>query len=283
MRLTTVTIAKNEQSNIARALRSVQNLADESLVVDAESTDRTREIAQPLATQVFVRPWLGYGPQKNFGLEQAQGDWALFLDADEEVPPALADEIHSMLGAKSSPADPEPSVYFLRIVTVFLGRKLRRLWGTNPRLLRRGAVTWENRLVHEQVRRADGTIVRLGDPDTALLKSPLVHHSHYDTLAAYRERRARYTTRDAEEMLQSGADRLGKPLGDPLASPLATFRFLTERAFKQFARLFFRKRGFLDGWQGWLWCWLSAEYEYIMCKKYLTLRHERDRVDGRLF
>ncbi|MDP3685559.1 MAG: hypothetical protein Q8R32_01885, partial [bacterium] len=163
-------------------------------------------------------------------------------------------------------------VGFVKIVTEFLGRPLTRLWGTNPRLLRRGAASWQNRAVHEQVTRPDGSVVRLGDPDTLLLNEILQHPSHYQTLAAYLKKRERYTLRDAEEMLETGFDRVGKPVGDPLRSPFATIRFLFERALKQFVRLFFKKRGFLDGWQGWLWCVLSAQYEYLMCRKYLMLR-----------
>lgn len=296
--LTAVTITKNEEAHIARALRSVQGLADEIIVVDAESTDRTVEIARRFTDKVFSRPWPGFGPQKNFALQRASGDWVLFVDADEEVTPQLANEIKKVIqqppgqlqrhpeaqGRRISAPDDKIlrfaqddkiNCYFVRIVTVFLGKPLRHLWGTNPRVLRRSAVTWDSRAVHEQVARPDGSTVRLGDPDAVLLREVLLHPSHYATLAAYRERRERYTTRDAEDMLETGRDRLGKPVGTPDASFLGTQRFLTERAAKQFLRLSIKKRGFLDGWQGWLWTWLSAEYEYMASKKYLALRRQR--------
>lgn len=273
--LTTVTITKNEEAHIARALRSVQGLADEIIVVDAESTDRTVEIARRFTDKVFSRPWPGFGPQKNFALQRASGDWVLFVDTDEEVPPALASELRATLAGQ-----PRSVICaFVKIVTVFLGKPLRHLWGTNPRVLRRSAVTWDSRAVHEQVARPDGSTVRLGDPDAVLLREVLLHPSHYATLAAYRERRERYTTRDAEDMLKTGRDRLGKPVGTPDASFLGTQRFLYQRAAKQFLRLSIKKRGFLDGWQGWLWTWLSAEYEYMASKKYLALR-SRQRAEG---
>lgn len=291
MKLSTVTITKNEEEHLARALRSVQGLADEIIVVDAGSTDRTVEIARTFNAQVLVNLWQGYGPQKNVGLQAATGDWVLFLDADEEVTAELAMEIRSLLAgsghaavgsrhndAAGSPPTPSysqlPTAYFVRVITAFLGKPLRRLWGTNPRLLRRTAVAWDNREIHEQVVRTDGSTVRLGDPDVRLLHAPLNHPSHYRTLAAYLVKREHYTTRDAEEMLKTGRDRIGKPIGAPTTSILARQRFLVERALKQFGRLFFKKRGFLDGWQGWLWCWLSAEYEYIAARKYLELKRK---------
>ena len=268
IRLSAVTIAKNEEGRIVHALRSVRELADEIIVVDAESTDRTAEVARQFTDKVCVRPWPGYGRQKNFALGAASGDWVLFVDADEEVTPELATELRSALARVPK----NVRVGFVKIVTEFLGRPLTHLWGTNPRLLRRSAVRWQNRAVHEQVVRPDGSVVRLGDPDTMFLRAVLRHRSHYQTLAAYVKKRERYTLRDAEEMLETGIDRSGKPVGEPLRSPLAMVRFLFERALKQFVRLFFKKRGFLDGWRGWLWCLLSAQYEYLMCKKYVMLR-----------
>lgn len=314
VRLTAVTVATNEEARIARALRSVQRLADEIIVVDGESADRTVEVARQFTDKVFVNPWPGYGKQKNFALDRASGDWVLFVDADEEMAPALAEEIRRVIERdparprgrhpEASEASPERSegvakdlpprsfvagapqddkgkinVYFVRIITVFLGKPLKHLWGTNPRLLRRGAVRWDDREVHEQVVRQNGSVVRLGDADVRLLTSPLMHPSHYDTLAAYKEKRECYTTRDAAEMLKTGRDRLGKPIGNPLYSQLSTIRFLYERAVKQFLRLFAKKRGFLDGRPGWRWCVLSAQYEYLTCKKYLALRQRAPQKD----
>lgn len=276
--VTAVTIAKNEAKNLARALKSAQSLAAEVMVVvDPSSTDNTAEIARQFAEQVHLRPWDGFGAQKNFALRQATQDWVFFLDADEELTPALKREIIQAL--EETRTNP-PAVFFVRIVTEFLGRPLKHLWGTNPRLLRRGSVTWDNRKVHEQVVRQDGSVVCLGDPDTRLLATPLRHVSHYDTLGSYLRKRESYTTRDAEQMLQTGRDRLGRLIGDPTRSPLATARFLYERAAKQFVRLFFKKRGFLDGWQGWLWCALSVQYEYMMCRKFLALAREKQRAVG---
>ena len=91
--LSVTIITRNEASHIAAALESV-SWADETIVVDAESHDDTVEIARPLAGRVLVRPWTGYGDQKNFAAGLARHDWILSIDADERVTPELAKDIH---------------------------------------------------------------------------------------------------------------------------------------------------------------------------------------------
>jgi len=90
--LSVVIITKNEEANLARTLRSVA-WADEIVVVDSGSTDRTREIAESFHAKFFVEEWKGFAAQKNSGLQKASGDWVLSLDADEAVDPVLAEEI----------------------------------------------------------------------------------------------------------------------------------------------------------------------------------------------
>ena len=87
-RLTVVVITHNEEDRLRRCLESVA-WADEIVVVDSGSDDKTLEIARGFTDHVTIRPWSGFAPQKNFGLERASGDWILSLDADEEVSPEL--------------------------------------------------------------------------------------------------------------------------------------------------------------------------------------------------
>src|SRR3989475_12226445 len=91
-----VVITKNEERNIRECLTSVR-WADEIVVVDAESSDCTAELAKAYTPKVFVRAWPGYGPQKNFASAQATADWILIVDADERVSPELRDEIEAVL------------------------------------------------------------------------------------------------------------------------------------------------------------------------------------------
>ena len=95
MTLSVVIITFNEEANLPRTLESVK-WADEIVVVDSESTDRTVEIAKSYGAKVFVEPWKGFAAQKNSALEKASGDWILSLDADEEVSAGLKDEIKAL-------------------------------------------------------------------------------------------------------------------------------------------------------------------------------------------
>ncbi len=88
-KISVVVVAFNEERNIERCLRSVQ-WADEIIVVDAFSTDRTPEISRLLKATVVQRAWDGYAPQKQFALSKASHPWVLLVDADEEVPPGTA-------------------------------------------------------------------------------------------------------------------------------------------------------------------------------------------------
>lgn len=264
--LSVICITKNEEKHLATALSSVKNLASEIIVVDSGSLDNTLNIAKQFTKNVFYQDWLGYGPQKNFALEKATGDFILHIDADEEVTPDLSAEIKNILN------DPKYDFYWLKIITVFLGKPLTHLTGNNLRLFNRLTGHWQEKMVHEQIaRRKDNSPVTLTAEDSAKTINYLLHHSHYQTIQAYKERQEKYSTADAKEMLATSKDRIGKKVAVNINNPFSRFRFKYERAIKQFIRKFIKQKGFLDGWQGWLWCFFSAEYEYKMCLKYLKL------------
>src|SRR5262249_49602197 len=147
-RLSVVVVTLNEGDRIRACLESVA-WADELIVVDAESQDKTAAVARELTDQVFVRPWPGFAAQQNFGLEQAGGDWILSLDADELVSPALREEITTIL------RDGGPHVgYSVPRRNVFWGRWIRH-GGLYPdwqlRLFQRGRGRFVERSVHESV------------------------------------------------------------------------------------------------------------------------------------
>ncbi len=264
MGISVICIAKNEEAHIEKAIRSAKKIADEVVVVDSGSTDKTKEIAKKYTDKVFDKEWEGYGKQKNFAIQQCTHQWIIQIDADEEIPDLLAEEIRSEL------ADPKYSYYWFKIVTVFLGKPLWHLAGNNLRLFNKTYGKWDDKEVHEQVVRiSDGTSIKLGDSDSGRLKNFLLHHSHYQTIAAYLERQEKYSSADALEMLKTGHDRSGKQI--ERINTINTLPFLFHRAIKQFIRKFFWQKGILDGCQGWLWCFFSAQYEYKMCRKYLRL------------
>jgi glycosyltransferase involved in cell wall biosynthesis len=185
LRLSVVIITFNEEANLERTLSSV-GWADEIIIVDSGSTDRTREIAESFGAQFFVELWKGFAAQKNSALSKATGDWILSLDSDEEVEPALADEIKSVLAANPSVAG-----FWIPRKNFFLGRWIKH-GGFYPdpklRLFRRESGKFENRLVHEDIH-LEGSSARL--------HYHLLHHA-YPTLENYIEHMNRYSSLGAE-------------------------------------------------------------------------------------
>jgi len=239
--LSVVVVTLNEEERIRECLDSVA-WADEVVVVDAESQDKTAAIAREATDQVIVRPWPGFAAQKNFGLEQASGEWILSLDADETVSPALRAEITAVLergGAAAGYAVPRRNVFWGRWV---------RHGGLYPdwqiRLFRRGKGRFIDRAVHESV-----TI----EGDVARLRGHLEHRSYRD-VGDFLARADRYTSLAADEWVAAG--RPSRPLVDMVARPAG--RFLS---------MYVARAGFLDGWRGFLLATLYAYYVLMRSAK----------------
>jgi len=232
--LSVVIITLNEEANLARTLPSVA-WADEIVIVDSGSTDRTREIAASFGAKFFVEPWKGFAAQKNSALEKASGDWILALDADEEVEPALAEEIRQTLAAAPSQAG-----FWIPRKNFFLGRWIRH-GGFYPdpklRLFRRGAGQFEDRLVHEDIHL---------DGPTARLKNHLLHHA-YPTLESYLEHMNRYSSLGAE--MAGARRRVGFSFANIVLRPRLTFFYN-----------YILRGGFLDGREGLLLHLYHADY-----------------------
>jgi len=148
--VTCVVITKNEGSNIQDCLRSAQ-WANELIVVDAESADKTVELARACGAKVSVRPWPGFGLQKNFGMAQASSDWILILDADERVTEELRGEVKTCLAGWRPGA---PVAYRVPRRNFFYGAWVRGA-GVYPdyqvRLFRRGLAQYNDVAVHENL------------------------------------------------------------------------------------------------------------------------------------
>lgn len=255
--ISAIIITKNEEDNIERCIKSL-GFADEIIVVDAESKDDTLAIARKLGAKTFSRPWPGYGPQKNFGAAQAQHDWILFVDADEEVSSELANEI------KEAIKKPSKNFYWLAITTIFLKQPLHHLAGYNPRLFKKSEGAWTSHHIHEQIQTNFGKTVKLGDNLSEVLKKPLYHHSH-ESIRAYLQRASEYTALDAQHMSKDNRHRSGRNVTPSWHLPF----FLAAR---QFVKLYFYKKGILDGYAGLIWSALSAYSEYLTGKKYLRIK-----------
>ncbi len=193
--LSVAIITLNEERNLERTLASVR-FADEIVIVDTDSTDRTVEIAKSFGAKVYNREWPGFAAQKNWAIQQCTGDWILSLDADEELSPELQQQLQILL-----PTYPPVDAYFLNRRNLFLGRWIR-YGGYYPdaklRLFRRSAANFtlaprfQDRPVHE-------TIVFDGDSST--LDFDLIHHA-YPTLEDYLEHMDRYSTLGAQLLIQ---------------------------------------------------------------------------------
>ena len=191
MTIAAVVITKDEEGNIADCLDSVR-WADELIVVDAESRDRTVEVARRYTSQVFVRPWAGYGPQKNFGIDQAHTDWILVVDADERVTDQLRQEIQDLLAA-----EPPPDVggYEIPRRNFFYGKWIQG-GGLFPdyqlRLFRRQAGRYDDVRLHEHLA-VRGRRERL--------RAPFDHYS-MPSVSHHVRKMMRYTTLGADEKLK---------------------------------------------------------------------------------
>ena len=148
MKLSVCIICLNEEQNIKHCLESA-SWADELIVIDAGSQDRTIEIARQFSNMVFHRPWTGYVDQKNFALSKANGDWILSLDADEVVSPGLREEILTIIHQPS-----EKNGFRIPRLSFYQNRWIRHS-GFYPdkqlRLFKRGHGRWIGGRVHERV------------------------------------------------------------------------------------------------------------------------------------
>jgi (heptosyl)LPS beta-1,4-glucosyltransferase len=239
-----VVITKNEEPNIERCLASVR-WAAESVVVDSHSHDQTREKAHALGARVVDRDWAGYGPQKNFAISLAENEWILSLDADEEVPIALGEEIAEVV------ANPEHKAYRVMRPTYFMGRPLKhygraRREPGQTRLFRKGSAQFDNRLVHEALQ-VDGSV--------GFLKAPLLHWC-YPTVSTYRQKIRQYAELEAQERAAHW--------------PKLPNRWV--RCFGKLGWMLFVRRGILDGPPAWLWITGQAYQDWLATGKAVRLR-----------
>ncbi len=239
-RLSVCVITQNEAERLRPCLESVA-WADEIVVVDAESSDKTVMIAREFTDHVHVRPWPGFAAQKNFALAQATGDWILSLDADERVTPELRGEIEDVLRAEGAAAG-----YSIPRRNIFWGRWVRhgRLYPDwQLRLFRRGRGRFVGLEVHESVQ-VDGIVGRL--------RAPLLHTSYRD-LSDLLSRFDRYSTLAAEDRIRRGRR--------------VTVLDLALRPLGRFLSAYVLHGGFLDGWRGFFLAALYAHYVFVRSVK----------------
>ncbi len=236
-RLSAIIIVKDEAANIADCLDTVA-FCDERIVVDGGSSDATMAIAAGRGARVVQHAWQGFGPQKNFALSLAQGEWVLSIDADERVTPELARDI------EHATASAQHDGYEIRRVSSFLGREVGRFFPDYVlRLFRRGKAKFSDDLVHERVV-CGGSIGRL--------EAPLRHHA-VTRLEEAIGRIDRYSTASAEMLAASGRR--------------VSFLSGITHGLWTFIRVYVLRLGFLDGKEGFLLAVANAEGSYYRYMK----------------
>ncbi len=237
-----VLITKNEESNIAECLRTAV-WADEIIVVDAESTDGTVSIAKTYTDRVFVRPWPGFGPQKNFGMDQASAEWIFILDADERISPELKAEIQKML-KEWTPE--QPVAYRVPRRNNFYGQWVR--WGGvypdyQVRLVQNQKARYNNVQLHENliVNGAIGTLQGHLDHFTARRLTDSFQKLYlYSSLGAEEKKKKRRTVRPHD---------------------------LAFRHVVTFLKIYVLKKGFRDGVPGAIVAAFTAMYTFVKYAK----------------
>jgi glycosyltransferase involved in cell wall biosynthesis len=245
--LSAIVITRNEAANIGECLDGLA-FCDESIVVDSASTDETAEIARRQGARVVIHAWPGFGPQKNYALSLATGDWVLSIDADERVTPELAAAIRNAM------ADPSADGWEIPRRSRFCGREMRHS-GWSPdyvlRLFRRDSARFDDAAVHERVI-CDGPVKRLAQP---------IIHYPVQRLEDALSRMDRYSTASAATLAASGRK----------------VSFLTGigHGFYAFLRSYILRAGFLDGAEGFLLAVANAEGSYYRYMKAWLATRER--------
>ncbi len=236
MKISAVIIAFNEEKNIRAAIESV-GWADEILVVDSESTDKTREIAEGAGATVVIQPWLGFSAQKQFAIDMASNDWILSLDADERVSIPLREEILKLESNAEGFTMPRLSIY--------MNREIRH-GGWYPdrqlRLFDRRKGKWKDVAVHESFQMIDSATI-------GKLNGDILHYSVENAEHHHRMIGERYAPLAAKQMFADGRR--------------TSFLKVMSAGLAAFARSYILKLGFLDGLPGFCIARFAAHHAFM--------------------
>jgi glycosyltransferase involved in cell wall biosynthesis len=247
--LSVILITRNEESNLDDCLASLEGVAQQIVVVDSNSTDRTLEIANNYgALMAYPTDWPGFGPQKNRALDLATGDWVLSLDADERLTPALKSEILTAINHSA-----HVDCFAIPRLSWYCGRFIRHS-GWSPdyveRLFKRGTARFSDDLVHERLI-PNGTVAKL--------KNPMLHYS-FMNYAQVLDKLNRYSSASAEQAFLRGKK------SNPAKAVL--------HGMWAFIRTYILRAGFLDGPQGFALAVSNAHGTYYRYMKLWQLNQD---------
>ena len=239
-----VIVAKDSADKIGRLLESLQGLSDDVIVCDTGSTDATIAIAREAGAKVHTMPWEGYGKSKNRATQLAVHDWVLSLDSDERVDPVLYQALKQW-----QPIN-DQTIHQVLWKNYFGNQWIRHSdWGSSwkNRLFNRHTVNWDDAIAHEDLESA----------------SPL----QYERLPGYLDHFSFKDSREyATKMVHSAMITAHKYHTKGKKAGIARIIF---SPWFSFMKTYFIKRGFLDGYAGWLIAVTTAYYSFI---KYARLR-----------
>ncbi len=250
MSLSIILITKNEEANLKDCLESV-SFADEIIVVDSQSSDKTQEIARSFGVKLEITSdWPGFGPQKNRALNLATQDWVLSIDADERVTPELKQEILTAIASPNA-AD----CYAIPRSSWYCGRFMKHS-GWYPdyvdRLFKRGSAKFSDHLVHERL---------LPTGSSGKLKNHFLHYSYRDFSQVLKKVDV-YSSAAAQQAFKQGKK---GGLGEALI-----------HGFWAFFRTYVLRRGFLDGKHGLALAISNAATSYYKYLKLWQLHNKKD-------
>lgn len=248
-----VILTKNEEKNIERCVKSVK-FADEIVVIDDRSTDKTVEIAEKLGVKVYKRDLNGdFSSQRNFGMEKARGEWILFIDSDEEVTTELKDEIASEILRFAQ--DDTPQAYRIKRRDFWWGRELKFGETINSRnqgilrFIRKKAGKWEGK-IHETFQTSK---------PTGRLNSFLNHYPH-QTVAEFLRDVNFYSTERARELKNNGCK--------------TNILEIVFYPFIKFILTYFIYLGFLDGAPGFVYSFMMSFHSFLVRSKLYLINHK---------
>jgi (heptosyl)LPS beta-1,4-glucosyltransferase len=242
-------ICKNEESKIFDCLTSV-SWADEIVIVDSGSTDRTIEIAKQFTDKIFIKDdWQGFGIQRQRAEKYASNDWVFAIDCDEVVTEKLKNEILSYIAQAN-----ENNVFYVNRLTNFCGEFIYHSGWYPDRIARiynKKRFSYNKSLVHEAL--------NCKGSQKILLKGDLLHYQ-YDDVYQYINKRNHYASLSAEQKHKQG-----KKSGMLVATSSALFSFI---------RHYFLRLGFLDGRLGFAIAVIQMQYTF---NKYLFTYFHKDK------
>ena len=277
--ITAIILTKNEEANLERCICSVSKLADRVVVVDSGSTDRTVSIAKTLGAEIYTHPFKHYADQFNWALDHAdvKTRWVYRIDADEEVPDALREEILTQCAAHM---EDDVNGFLMKHRLHFLGRDLMH-GGAYPfikmTIFKFGIGRFEDRAMGEHVVLSEGRSV--------MLEQDCIHHD-FKSLSAFVDKHNSYATREVADYIERTKIQQAKlynraeqtkKLRDGIYYRLPLFL----RAKLYYIYRYYFRLGFLDGTPGKIYAMLQAYfYRYLVDAKIYELSVDKSEASN---